>query len=107
MLGEDVYLLQAPDDEAAYTNHSCDPTIWLDEDYSLLARQEISAGDELTIDYATMIADAGWQMACQCGAANCRGTIRGDDWKLPGLQTRYADHFAPGITSSITDPAGR
>jgi len=74
--------------------------------FSLLARREISAGDELTFDYATMIADPGWQMACRCGAANCRGTIRGDDWKLPGLQTRYADHFAPGIASSITGRSG-
>jgi hypothetical protein len=101
MLDDNVYLLQAPDDEAAYTNHSCNPTIWLDEDYSLLARREIGAGDELTIDYATMVADPGWQMACRCGSANCRGLIGGEDWKLPGLQARYAGHFATGIAASI------
>jgi hypothetical protein len=93
----DVYLLQAPDDEASYASHSCDPNIWLDEGFGVLARREISTGEELTIDYATMIADPEWEIACQCGSANCRGTIRGDDWKLPGLQARYADHFAPGI----------
>jgi hypothetical protein len=72
----------------------------------LLTRREISAGDELTIDYATMITDPGWQMACRCGAASCRGTIRGDDWKLPALRTRYAGHFAPGTALSITDGSG-
>ena len=106
MLDDNVYLLQAPDDEAAYTNHSCNPTIWLDEDYSLLARREIGAGDELTIDYATMVADPGWQMACRCGSANCRGVIGGEDWKLPGLQARYAGHFVTGIAASIAARSG-
>jgi hypothetical protein len=102
MLEDDAYLLQAPDDEAAYANHSCNPTLWVDQGYSLAARREISVGDELTIDYATVIADPAWQMACWCGSPCCRGIIRGDDWKLPGLQARYAGHFAPGIAHSIS-----
>jgi hypothetical protein len=106
MLDDDVYLIQAPDDGAAYASHSCDPNIWLDQGFSLLARREVSMGEELTIDYATRIADPAWQMACQCGSANCRGMVRGDDWELPDLQARYVGHFAPGIEGSISTGPG-
>lgn len=105
MLDNDAYLLQAPDDEATYANHSCDPSLWVDLEFFLIARREISAGDELTIDYATVIADPAWQMACRCGSPSCRGMIRGDDWRLPDLQARYAGHFARGIARSISGAA--
>ena len=106
MLDDDVYLLQAPDDEAAYATHSCDPSVWLDQGFSLLARREIGIGEELTIDYATMTADPRWRMACLCGSVNCRGMVRGDDWKLPDVQARYVGHFAPGIDRSSTTGHG-
>ena len=33
-------------------------------------------------------------MACRCGAADCRRTITGEDWRRPDLQRKYGDHFA-------------
>jgi uncharacterized protein len=101
MVDDDAYLLQAPDDEAAYASHSCDPSIWFDQGSSLLTRREIGVDEELTIDYATMIGDPRWQLACQCGSACCRGMIGGEDWKRPDVQARYAGHFAPGIARSV------
>ena len=42
----------------------------------------ISTGDEITMDYAMSsvnIKRNDWD--CLCGSSDCRGRIRGDDWK--------------------------
>jgi hypothetical protein len=58
-----------------------------------LAMRDISAGEELTLDYATI--DQGSEpMACRCGAEGCRGLITGQDWRNPGLQQKYGSYFA-------------
>ncbi len=38
--------------------------------------------------------DDDWRMTCQCGAADCRGVITGQDWRLPAVQARHAGWFA-------------
>ena len=53
----------------------------------------VAAGEELTLDYGTIDHDAE-PMACRCGAATCRGTITGEDWRRHDLQQKYGDHFA-------------
>ena len=40
-LDDDVHLLQGPDDPATSSNHSCDPSMWLDGPFSLAARHRI------------------------------------------------------------------
>jgi uncharacterized protein len=80
-IGEGRHLVQDDDDDARFGNHSCDPTTWLVDDVTLVARRAIQPGEELTSDYATMTADPSWSMPCDCGAASCRGTIRaGRSW---------------------------
>lgn len=36
-----------------YRNHSCDPTLWHADAYTLVTRRAVDAGEELTVDYAT------------------------------------------------------
>jgi hypothetical protein len=38
---------------------------------------------------------------CECGAANCRGRISGNDWRRPELWERYAGHFSPYLQRRI------
>jgi hypothetical protein len=59
-----------------------------------VARRDIAAGEELTNDYATSTRQPGFAMACSCGSARCRGTITGNDWRLPSLRERYGDHWS-------------
>jgi hypothetical protein len=99
-VGEGINLLQADDDPARYGNHSCDPNLWLADEVTLVARRRIDAGEELTVDYATMTV-VPWQMECGCGASSCRGVITGDDWRRPELQERYAGRFSPFIDARI------
>jgi hypothetical protein len=76
-----------------FINHSCEPNVGIAGNIVLVAMRDIAAGDELTIDYAMFdTLDDG--MACRCGSASCRGTIRGSDWQRPELQARYAGYFS-------------
>ena len=60
-------------------NHGCEPTAWL-EGLDLVARRDLSQCDEITMDYATFCNERMPSFRCECGALNCRGTIRGDDY---------------------------
>ena len=66
---------------------------------TVVARRDIRAGDEVTVDYALQTAQPVplLEMPCACGTPDCRRSITGDDWRLPPVQARYAGHFAPFI----------
>ncbi len=96
---DDDVLLAGPEDGLDYfVNHSCDPSAWMADEVTVVARRAIAPGEEISGDYALWEAEDGYGIAnCSCGTAACRGTIRGDDWRLPELQERYAHHFLPYI----------
>jgi SET domain-containing protein len=102
-IGKDLYLGPHPGKETVtlddYTNHSCNPNsgLHIGERVLLVAIRAISAGEEITWDYSTTMAEDDWELNCACGSVNCRGRVR--DFKhLPeDVQRRYA---ALGIVSS-------
>ncbi|MEX2227561.1 MAG: SET domain-containing protein-lysine N-methyltransferase [Dehalococcoidia bacterium] len=101
-LAEDVYLASPPEDGLGLDdcmNHSCDPNLWLNDEITLVARRDIDAGEELTIDYAIELLDQTYVMktSCNCGAASCRGQITGRDWSLPQVYETYEAHLAPFV----------
>lgn len=58
-------------------NHSCDPNAgFLDGSPVLFALRDIEVGEEITWDYSTSIADAGWTLDCRCGSPKCRGIVK-------------------------------
>ena len=76
-VGPDVYIIWDPDPvEWAPWNHSCDPSTEY-RGLDVVARRTLAAGDELTLDYATMLNEQSESFPCSCGAANCRGTVAG------------------------------
>lgn len=77
-------------------NHSCDPNTWL-EGLDLVARRDIAAGEELTVDYATFCGPSMTPFECSCGAVECRTEIRGTDYQLPEIAIRYGDHISDFI----------
>ncbi|QDZ08061.1 SET domain-containing protein [Sphingomonas panacisoli] len=59
-------------------NHSCAPNAGLrfaDNGVFLVAIREIAAGEEITWDYSTTLAQSNWHMICQCRAPDCRRVI--------------------------------
>ena len=78
-IGEDVHLVLPSATAAHFANHSCDPTMRRSGTYELVTRRAVAAGDELTVDYATVSNDPDFTMTCTCGTANCRQQITGMD----------------------------
>lgn len=103
-----IYLCGPPDDPDSaddFTNHSCDPTAWLADEATVVARHEISAGEEITLDYATFSSHENDVVFedCRCGAPHCRGIVTEGDWRRPELQERYREHFSPHINELIVE----
>ena len=98
---EDLHLILAPGQPIHYGNHSCDPTLWHADAYTLVARRDLAAGEELTVDYATQTAESDFRMRCHCGAQTCRGLVTGDDWRSPRWQHRYGEHVVPAVARLI------
>ena len=86
-------------------NHSCDANAWLTDEVTLVARRDIPAGEEITLDQGTWNFDEAeytWdEMDCGCGAADCRKMLTEKDWTLPAVQGRYRDHFHPVVQKMI------
>jgi uncharacterized protein len=98
---ERLHLVQSDNDPTTKGNHSCDPNMWLAGTLTVVARRQIAAGDEGTIDYALLTVDPTWSMDCKCGSALCRGVVTGEDWRLPELRARYVGHWSPFIQRRI------
>jgi uncharacterized protein len=102
---DDLYIapLRAGDVEACLLclNHSCAPNVGVQGQITFVAMRDIAAGSELTIDYAMIDGDPRERMPCHCGAADCRGLVTGDDWRLTHLQRRYDGYFSKYLERRI------
>jgi uncharacterized protein len=76
-----------------FLNHSCAPNVGIQGQIVFVAMRAVAAGEELTLDYATIERPAE-PMACRCGAECCRGMITVQDWRTPELQRKYGRFFA-------------
>ncbi|HEY8546267.1 MAG TPA: SET domain-containing protein-lysine N-methyltransferase, partial [Acidimicrobiales bacterium] len=96
-VAEGLHLVALTDDEyepvMLFINHSCEPNVGFAGNTVLVAMRDVAAGEELTTDYALFDTPTS-TMECQCGTPGCRGTIRGDDWRHPGLRARHAGWFS-------------
>lgn len=108
-VGEGAYLALREDDPEPSLdenlNHSCDANSWLDDEVTLVARRNIAAGEEITLDHGTWNHDEDeyvWdQDHCTCGADGCRKTLTHNDWQLAEVQRRYEGHFHPCVQRMI------
>lgn len=101
-IAEDLFLLPPPDLEAAdLVNHSCAPNCGMEGNIVLVAMRDIEAGEELCFDYAMTDDNPYFGFACECGQADCRGTVSGDDWQREELWDRYDGYFSPYLAKRI------
>lgn len=76
-VGKDVYILWDENPaEWAPQNHSCNPNTAF-KGLNVYSIKNISKGEELTLDYATIIDENMEAFNCNCGAENCKGIIKG------------------------------
>ena len=83
-----------------FLNHSCQPNVGFAGNIVLVAMRDVSAGEELTTDYA-LFDDYDGEMECQCDTSSCRGTIGGRDWQRPDLQRKYGGYFSSYLRSRL------
>lgn len=105
-VGDGIDLLIPPGQDVHFANHSCDPNMWHADAFTVVARRDIAAGEEITIDYATHSDAQGVLLECSCGSELCRGLITGTDWQVPELRERYGDHWAPVLLERIAGALG-
>jgi hypothetical protein len=110
-IDEDLHLVDlSPNSRASNGsfNHSCDSNLWMQDEVTIVARRDILAGEELTVDYALFTVLPNWVLdqACQCSSFFCRHTVTGNDWLLADVQQRYKDHFSPFINQRIARFSG-
>jgi D-alanine-D-alanine ligase-like ATP-grasp enzyme len=76
-LDDEVFILWSnnPQDWAPQ-NHCCDPNTGY-AGLNVVALRAISAGEELTLDYADFCNETAASFECTCGASNCRGVVSG------------------------------
>ncbi|MBA3874906.1 MAG: SET domain-containing protein-lysine N-methyltransferase [Anaerolineae bacterium] len=99
---EDLLLAGPANGMDYYVNHSCDPSVWMADNVTVIARRDIAKGEEITGDYAVWEADQNYVLPpCTCGSTLCRKHVTGNDWMRPELQKRYAGHFLPYIARRI------
>ena len=101
LVDDDVHLLLAPGNRNRFGNHSCEPNLWWTDAYTLSARRDIAAGEEITNDYSTSTADPQFLLRCHCESYRCRQMVTGDDWRIPQLQKAYANHWTPPLQRLI------
>jgi SET domain-containing protein len=83
-----------------FLNHSCEPNVGFSGNIVLVAMRDISAGEELSTDYA-LFDDYDGEMECQCRTGSCRRVISGRDWQRPELQRKYGDYFSTYLLRRI------
>jgi hypothetical protein len=105
-IDDDRFLYSVVEGPADWINHSCKPNCGMQGPITVVAMRDISPGEELTFDYATVDGVAYDEFDCLCNEPSCRGRITGDDWMLPDLQARYAGWFSPYLQRRI-DALGR
>jgi len=101
-IGEDLFICPTREEDRdgsmIWSNHSCDPNIGVRGQIVFVAMRDIAAGEELTHDWATTDDDDG-SMTCRCGAAACRGTVTGKDWRRRELQGQIRE----GLVVALPD----
>ncbi|KAL9186741.1 hypothetical protein ACHAXT_010461 [Thalassiosira profunda] len=89
---------------ARFLNHSCDPNVGVGGvnewgSYDFVALRPIGAGEEISFDYETTEYEVGAFSECLCGAANCRGTVRGYKHSADVIRATYGEeHIAEYLT---------
>jgi hypothetical protein len=94
----DISFVTDPDN---FINHSCDPNLRYDDGGNVVAARDIRAGEEVFIDYGFFIVNFDEPFTCSCGAQNCRGRVRRQDWKK--LAVTYGMNMPRFLHSRIAE----
>jgi hypothetical protein len=105
-IADELHLVAVSPDEyepvMLFINHSCEPNVGFAGNVVLIAMREVTAGEELSADYA-LFDDYDGQMTCHCNTASCRRVIDGHDWRRSALQRKYNGYFSWYLQRKINE----
>lgn len=85
-----------------FVNHACDPNGAIDfARLDLIALRPIAPGEEVTFDYQCTEWAIAVPFQCRCGAARCRGLIRGFKYLPPSDRRARLPHLAPHLRARL------
>jgi len=96
-----LYLVPTRVGPGDHINHSCTPNAGIHGHLLLVAMRDIRPDEEICYDYAMTDTSDYDEFTCLCNSPQCRGTITGNDWKLPQLQERYKGYFSSYVASLL------
>ena len=103
-IDDDLYLSPRTaaevDETSIRINHSCDANVGFRGQVLYVAMRDIAIDEELCHDYAMDRTDD-YRLECGCGTAVCRGTVTGEDWRIPEVQARYEGFFLEYVADKI------
>lgn len=110
-LSREVFILWDRDPSRwAPQNHSCSPNTEY-HGLNVYASRAIDKGEELTLDYATMMDGHLQPFECHCGSPNCRGMITGIPGNTVTVRAPGRNPSRPavpdGAPASPSTPTGR
>jgi SET domain-containing protein len=80
-----------------YFNHSCNGNVGFNKNGDFVAIKNIKKDEELTYDYGLAESNPKFNMKCNCGNANCRKIITGNDWKNLEFRKNNLLHMLPAL----------
>ncbi|MCA1813604.1 MAG: SET domain-containing protein [Halobacteriales archaeon] len=112
----DWYVEPAARSPSRILNHACQPSCEVTARLDIRARRRIAPGEELTIDYASVVLWEPWRMACACGQEGCRGEVRAWGRSPEEVRARYPmplfsfverGRVPPGLPGPLREAAAR
>ena len=87
-------------------NHSCDPNCRPRGAAQIVAMRDIAPGEMLTFDYGTTDGSDYDEFDCACGAARCRSSVGGTDWRRLDVRARHGRAFSPYLLRRMASHEG-
>ncbi len=93
-LGKNRWLTPDKEDLGFFLNHSCHPNSRFKHPHFIAALSDIKPGEEITIDYSSVIDIPRWDMDCCCGSKDCRKIVKSYSQSPKKIKEKYK-----GLTS--------
>lgn len=87
-----------------FVNHACAPNCEVTRALAVRPRRALAPGEELTIDYSSVVLWEPWRMRCACGGARCRRVVRAWGRTPPAVRARYPAPLFTFVARGVVPP---
>ncbi|MEK6853507.1 MAG: SET domain-containing protein [Nanoarchaeota archaeon] len=96
-LAKNRWLNPTEEDLGFFLNHSCHPNARFLAPHFIAALSDIKPGEEITIDYSSVINIPRWDMECGCGNRGCRKMVKSYSKSPKKIKEKYKGMTSFGV----------